>query len=628
MNLLDGLRVRALLSLGAALLFAAILRAPIADIPLERDEGEYAYIGERWLRGEVPYRDAFDQKPPGVFLVYGAVIRTLGRSVSAIHWGAQIWSFGTVVAVWALARSAGGNAVGAAAGLLFSLLSTNPGVLGNAANTETFLILPATLSLLAALRARRAGSARWALAAGVLAGMATLFKQVALTNALISVWIVARGTRTRPKHDDLCIHVLQRVKEAGSVFGGGSGVLPEDRPWLRTGATKRAPPFSFFWRGTLRRAHLFFVGRLCWPPFLSGLISFGMTMKNVFQNAPSVDGRQTVNWRHLGWFVVGGALAWVPFVAWFIWAGAFREFWDSVAGYNLGYASSVPLKFYLRNFRWTFGTILVLAWPSYLLAVLGFVAWIAKPERRRKAQLFGAWLAASAAGVAIGGYFRDHYYIQVLPAVAVLAALGARGLADLAGDRWKRATFAIALAAPLYYTVSVSGGYYLPGDAKAKFCEIYSSNSFAISEEVGLFIAARTKPDDRVFIFGSEPQILFHANRRSATRYIFVYPLMVPTERARQRQAELIREVERASPKVVVTVFARTSFLANRRTVTDAFTATQRMLDGYRLVALALYEEDDSSRFLVGAEARAAWARSPMGYDRPIRGPLAVWEKR
>ncbi|MFZ4695077.1 MAG: ArnT family glycosyltransferase, partial [Verrucomicrobiia bacterium] len=244
MKLLDGSRVHTLLSLGVALLFAAILRVPIADIPLERDEGEYAYIGERWLRGEVPYRDAFDQKPPGVFLVYGAVIRTLGRSVSAIHWGAQIWSFGTVAAVWALARSAGGNAVGAAAGLLFSLLFTNPGVLGNAANAETFLILPSTLSLLAALRARRSGSARWALAAGVLAGMATLFKQVALTNALLSVWIVARGTRTRPKHDDLCIHVLQRGKEAGSVFGGGSGVLPEDRPWLRTGATKRAPPFS------------------------------------------------------------------------------------------------------------------------------------------------------------------------------------------------------------------------------------------------------------------------------------------------------------------------------------------------------------------------------------------------
>src|SRR5262249_42370580 len=46
---------------------ALMLRWPIAAIPLERDEGEYAYIAQRWLAGEVPYKGSFDQKPPGVF---------------------------------------------------------------------------------------------------------------------------------------------------------------------------------------------------------------------------------------------------------------------------------------------------------------------------------------------------------------------------------------------------------------------------------------------------------------------------------------------------------------------------------------------------------------------------------
>lgn len=530
------MRVRALGSLGAALLFAALVRAPIADIPLERDEGEYAYVGERWLNGEIPYRDAFDQKPPGIFLVYGGVIRALGRSPSAIHWGAQIWSFGTVAAVWALARAAAGNAAGAAAGIIFSLLSADPGVLGNAANTETFLVLPSTLSLLAALRARRSGNARWALAAGLLAGAATLFKQVAMTNALLAAAVIA---------------------------------------WPRASDRTR-------W------------GR------------------------PAAD---------LALFALGGLLAWLPFVAWFAGAGAFHEFWDSVAGYNLGYASSVPLKYYLRNLRWTFGVILALAWPAYLLAVVGLSAWIAKAECRGQARLLGAWLAASAAGVAIGGYFRDHYYIQALPAVSVFAALGVRAVSDLVPGRGRGAAFAAVLAVPLYYTVSVSSWYYLPGDAKAKSCELYPANPFAISEEVGRFIAERTRPDDRVFILGSEPQVLFHAGRRSATRYIYVYPLMVPTETARQRQAELLAEVARASPRVVVTVFAPTSFLAGKGTATEIFGETRRMLAGYRLVALALYGKDDSSRFVTGAEARAAWARSPMWYDRPIVGSLAVWEK-
>ena len=57
---------------------ACVLRAPVAALPFERDEGEYAYIAQRWLAGDVPYRDAFDQKPPGVFLFYAAAFAVGG----------------------------------------------------------------------------------------------------------------------------------------------------------------------------------------------------------------------------------------------------------------------------------------------------------------------------------------------------------------------------------------------------------------------------------------------------------------------------------------------------------------------------------------------------------------------
>lgn len=540
--------LRPLLSLGSALLFAALIRAPIAEIPLERDEGEYAYIAQRWIAGEVPYRDAFDQKPPGIFLVYAVILRTLGDSPTAIHWGAQIWSFGTVAAVWALARAAAGNAAGAGAGILFSVLSASPSVLGNAANTETFMILPATLSLLAALRARRSGSRGWALTSGALAGAAMLFKQVAATNALLSAGIVAvsvRGASTR-------------AEEASSL-----------------------------------------------APF-----------------------RLRVIWRQGGGFLLGGALAWAPFLAAFASAGALRELWDCVAGYNLDYANSVPWRYYARNFIRTFGVILALAWPAYLLAAAGLTAWLVRPERRRFGILLGAWLAASAAGTTIGGYFRPHYYIQTLPAIAVLAALGARALADLPRRERRKTAFLAALLASVGYPLAASAGYWLPGDPAAKSREIYPGNPFDISEEVGRFLAGRTHPGDRIFILGSEPQIFFHANRKSATRYIFVYPLMTPTEKARARQLELIEEVHRAAPRIIVTVFIPTSFLARPETTTDVFDATRQRLAGYRLVALALRGAPPSGGLLTGAAAREAWRRAPAWYDRLSAIALAIWERR
>ena len=68
----------------AALAFA-LLRIPYVSVPLERDEGEYAYIAQRSTHGEVPYRDAFDQKPPGVFLAYRGAFALFGQSIEGIH---------------------------------------------------------------------------------------------------------------------------------------------------------------------------------------------------------------------------------------------------------------------------------------------------------------------------------------------------------------------------------------------------------------------------------------------------------------------------------------------------------------------------------------------------------------
>ena len=46
-------------ALAAVLALGAVLRFPIAGMPLERDEGGYAYIAQRWLQGETPYRHSF-----------------------------------------------------------------------------------------------------------------------------------------------------------------------------------------------------------------------------------------------------------------------------------------------------------------------------------------------------------------------------------------------------------------------------------------------------------------------------------------------------------------------------------------------------------------------------------------
>jgi hypothetical protein len=57
------------------LLFAAcvLLRIPSLQQPAGADQALYGYVGQRILHGELPYRDAWDQKPPGIHATYAVL---------------------------------------------------------------------------------------------------------------------------------------------------------------------------------------------------------------------------------------------------------------------------------------------------------------------------------------------------------------------------------------------------------------------------------------------------------------------------------------------------------------------------------------------------------------------------
>ena len=110
--------------------------------------------------------------------------------------------------------------------------------------------------------------------------------------------------------------------------------------------------------------------------------------------------------------------------------------------------------------------------------------------------------------------------------------------------------------------------YFRPGSPIEKVGIIYGGCPFGESLAVAEYVAAHTKPDDTIFVFGSEPQIPYYANRKSASRYIFVYPLMTPFPDTRDRQASVVRELTAAPPRFIVTISTRSSFLDDSTTPT------------------------------------------------------------
>ena len=132
-------------------------------------------------------------------------------------------------------------------------------------------------------------------------------------------------------------------------------------------------------------------------------------------------------------------------------------------------------------------------------------------------------------------------------------------------------------------------------------------NPFVEAPAIGSYLHEHTSASDRIAILGSEPEIYFYADRRSATGYVYVYPLMEPQKFAHQMQLDVIHGIETTKPKYLLMIGHPMSWLAREtsdRTIFDWYTKT--ILSGtYTIEAVV-----DEDHWIAGAEAQTYRPRS------------------
>lgn len=69
------------------LALAILVRLPLLQFPMGTSAGTIAYVGQRWTEGAVPYRNAFDHRPPGLYLLSGFIVRRLAPLGAAAEQG-------------------------------------------------------------------------------------------------------------------------------------------------------------------------------------------------------------------------------------------------------------------------------------------------------------------------------------------------------------------------------------------------------------------------------------------------------------------------------------------------------------------------------------------------------------
>lgn len=458
---------------GVATVVAAFVRFGLLSLPLERDEGEYAYAGQLLLHGLPPYSLVFNMKFPGTYLMYALFEALFGQTIPAIRIGLILVTSATTVLLYFLAARLLGRVGGVVAATAHAMLALSITAMGPFAHATHFVALFAVAGLLLLLKEKP-------YLAGVLLALAILMKQPGMTFAIFA---------------------------AIAVCG---------------------PGFSPARRGLKPALHL-----------LAG----GVTV---------------------------GALT----AAWLALAGVFKQFWFWTIDYAREYASVTSGSEARELFQDNVSMLLRGAPLVFLIALAGAFILFLDRESRRNALFIGGVVLAGLASVVPGFYFRPHYFLTAMPGIALLCGVAVTGLGRLLRNVWIPAiAFAVAVIAAFGW----QSQWLLNTDTTAFMNVANAENPFVEAPSVGEYLRDHTSPDDRIAILGSEPEIYYYANRKSATGYIYAYPLMEHQKFAHQMQLDMIHGIEQTKPKYLLMVSHKNSWLAKAdsdRTIFDWYTKT------------------------------------------------------
>jgi len=480
---------------GAVLLVAIlgltfVLRLNFWGQPFEMDEGAHAYMGWGILQGLVPYRDMYNGKPPGIYVLHTILFLLVKPTALNIKIFASFYTLATTLVVFYVTRKVAGQKAGIAAALLFGIFSPGPRIQGGGVNSEVFMILPYTLAAYSLMRAVETSKPRQYLLFGLWTGLACSIKQVAGVNL---VWITC--------------YLLFRIWRANE------------------------------WQAVAR------------------------TFK---------DGT---------WVAVGVVASWLPFLIYFYSHEALGDFyfWQTSASFQYiaeGYRGGPNFSIIYYKLKDVFSEnvllwILALAGIVYAWRVLGQKGTLRsnngqEPWRPVALILLATWPLFSFIGIAAGGRFFAHYFIQIIPSLAILGGMGLAALVSQIHtqkiDFLRRPSSLIlagAIVGSLVLFLITDAPYYTNYNGIQISYHQYDTPLFSVTRFIGSYLGEHTKPEDLIYVWALNPEINFYALRKSPTPYLMHVGLQnIPWD----PYAEVLQCLHRTPPKYVVAMQPMSGF--------------------------------------------------------------------
>lgn len=514
------------------ILLVIVIRIRLLDVPLERDEGEYAYAGQLILQGIPPFQEV---RMPGIYVAYALIMAVFGETPFGIHMGLLFVNMGTAFLVVFLGKKLQDLMSGVVAGASFAVLSLSQSVLGVFAQNEHFVLLPMLGGMLLLLNATSSNRQYRYLLSGLLFGIGFLMKQ-----------------------------------------HGGAFIL-----------------FALFYMAYtyLRK----------WPIRWSNLISG---------------------------YVAFSAGAVIPFAAlcvFHIVSRDFDNFWFWTFTYAFEYATSLPFETGLNLLKGRMAEMAHSAILMWCLAGIGVAALFWDEKIRPQAMFILGFFLFSLLSVCPGFYFRSHYFILMIPSVAILIGLGFSSIKRLLSGALSPVVamglsvcfFALAI----FYCVYKERTFFFNLSPAMACRTIYGANPFPESIKIGDYIRTHSSENDRIAVIGSEPQIYFYSRRLAATGLVNTYAMMELHPYALKMQKQMVSEIEKAQPRFLVIVNITSSWL--KRKGSETF-----LIDWVSEYAKKYYKRVGVVDIISREKTEYHWGNSAAGYSPRSKYWLGIYERK
>ena len=248
-------------------------------------------------------------------------------------------------------------------------------------------------------------------------------------------------------------------------------------------------------------------------------------------------------------------------------------------------------------------------WLTWLAALAGTILMILKSSYRKESIFAVLFMLTALISVMIGVGFYRHYYVVLIPGIALGAGMLLHWIEKNAGNKiWMAPAIAFLLLAT---PVLTQADYYFHPDYHRIHQSYYFQNMFPEMELLGRELSSRIPTDQPLAILGSEPEILVAAKREGCTKHLMTYTLLIGLDETEVLQEKYLQEMRECDPQYVVFNVFSSSWIPGFENLPIHQKNMEWITNYFILEGVAEYREGKEGLILWGDAARNHQPQSP-----------------